>query len=110
MVKLVEGSPGVFFHYCPGCKDFHYFHTTYKNRSNASWTFDGNLEQPSFHPSMNIGPSYCHYWLRNGKIEFCGDCHHSVDLPTFERDDPLLGDLLDMVIRRVPRMVGPDSP
>jgi hypothetical protein len=101
MVKLVEGSPGVFFHY--------------KNRSNASWTFDGNLEQPSFHPSMNIGPSYCHYWLRNGKIEFCGDCHHSlkgqtVELPAFERDDPLLGDLLDMVIRRVPRMVGPDSP
>ena len=108
MVKLVEGTPGVFFHYCPGCRDFHYFHTAYKNRSDASWTFDGNMEQPTFHPSMNIGPSYCHYWLRNGKIEFLGDCHHelkgqTVDIPEFERDDPILGELLDMVVEMVAR-------
>lgn len=115
MVKLVEGTPGVFIHFCPGCKDFHYFHTTYKNRSNASWSFDGNLEQPSFHPSMNIGPSYCHYWLKLGKIEFLGDCHHAlkgqtVDLPDF---DPYyqdsLEDLIDILSRRVSH-IGPSTP
>jgi hypothetical protein len=106
MVKLVEGVSGVFLHLCPGCKDFHYFHTTYKNRSNASWSFDGNLEQPTFHPSMNIGPSYCHYWLRQGKIEFLADCQHalkgqSVELPEFELDNEDLKYLLEMLGRRV---------
>jgi hypothetical protein len=113
MVKLVEGVPGVYLHYCPGCELYHYFHTTYPNRSKATWSFDGNMTQPTFHPSMNI-VGQCHYWLRNGKIEFLGDCDHSlrnqtVDLPEFNPDDPLLQKWIDMLGLRVPKTITSDQ-
>jgi hypothetical protein len=36
--------------YCPGCKEVHAF--------DKRWTFDGNMEAPTFSPSLRIGP----YW------------------------------------------------
>ena len=98
---------------CPACFTGHQF------RANV-WTFDGNLEEPTFSPSMLVrytinppedpttddfargldgkyllGPdgrlagakdAACHSFVRNGKIEFLGDCTHdmagqTVDLP-----------------------------
>lgn len=82
-------------HWCPGCGSMH--------RIPDRWTFDGNVNQPTFGPSVKIeyngsnageeGPdgermtqACCHYFLKAGKIEFQGDCTHglkgqTVDLP-----------------------------
>jgi hypothetical protein len=58
------------------------------------WTFDGNLERPTLAPSILSRSEYgearevriCHSFVRDGRIEFLGDCTHAlagqtVDLP-----------------------------
>lgn len=59
------------------------------------WTFDGNLEQPTFHPSLNVKreptdktrqTKICHSFVEQGVIKFLGDCTHelagqAVELP-----------------------------
>lgn len=110
--KLRFGEGGVITFFCPGCKETHSIKT-------PGWTFDGNAENPTFSPSVlvrsgHFAPGHkegdscwctynkehgtndfecrrCHSFVRNGKIEFLGDCSHelrnqTVDLPEF-RDD-----------------------
>lgn len=68
----------------------------------AKWTFDGNVNAPTFTPSMNaaVGPfpdghvERCHYFLRAGVIDYLPDCTHAMkgqkvplpDLPERYRD------------------------
>lgn len=94
-IVLLAGEP---IHYCPGCETTHRFNVNAPNPyTGARWTWDGNAEQPTFSPSMVVRIPWskdeepqpdevCHYFLRNGKIEFLGDCTHAlkgqtVDLP-----------------------------
>lgn len=91
---------GGFGHWCPACNSGHEIDTEEPNTSGAMWIFDGNRESPSFTPSINlqINPpghqhyqpnvksTRCHYFIRAGKIIYCGDCTHAmagqtVDLP-----------------------------
>lgn len=96
-------TAGGYSHWCPACESMHHFATDGQQRNGARWSFDGNLEAPSFSPSMHIrtgrfaDPSWkdldgqdlssiCHYFLRAGQIEYLGDCTHAlkgqtVDLP-----------------------------
>jgi hypothetical protein len=59
----------------------------------ARWSFDGNLEAPTFSPSILVNPGLpsgakgrCHSFIRAGRIEFLGDCGH-----------PLAGQTVPMV-------------
>jgi hypothetical protein len=76
-------------HWCPGCKGMHVIPTDSRGQANGhKWTFDGNMEAPTFHPSINI-VGQCHYWIRAGKIEYCSDSKHklagkTVALPDLE--------------------------
>jgi hypothetical protein len=60
------------------------------------WAFDGNLERPTFSPSLlrqshrwegeQKVPFVCHSFIRDGRIQFLTDCTHAlagqtVDLP-----------------------------
>jgi hypothetical protein len=76
---------------CPGC-GYHHFVTVNGtlNESGASWAWNGDLEKPTFSPSILVNKSMperrCHSFIRNGKIEFLTDCFHAlagqtVDLP-----------------------------
>jgi hypothetical protein len=81
-------------HWCPPCGEMH--------NIPDSWTFDGNLNTPTFNPSVKItgkqtvqddkgewtgdwvrGPDgkaldlCCHYFLHAGVLKYCGDCTHS---------------------------------
>ena len=109
--KLRRTTQG-YAHWCPGCGELHVIFDR--------WQFSGDLERPTFSPSVKItgkkiirdtegrwtgewakGPDgkavdeCCHYFLRNGQLEFCGDSTHALkgqivdlpDLPTFLRDD-----------------------
>ena len=81
-------------HWCPACGEMHAFATDGPNSNGARWTFDGNLEAPTFQPSMNIktgryaDPDWvddgddrgtvCHYRLIGGKISYLSDCTHEL--------------------------------
>lgn len=91
---------------CPGCDDNHQIYV-------GTWTFNGNLERPTFTPSVLIrgnqwpkdeypeyhkaahsrvspgGVTVCHSFVTDGRIQFLGDCTHAlagqtVDLPEWE--------------------------
>lgn len=85
---------------CPGCGEMHAIpvrHTDerIKNRGTdePKWGFNGSLERPTFTPSLLVqgydGDTIvrvCHSFVRDGQIQFLGDCTHplkgqTVDLP-----------------------------
>lgn len=82
-------------HWCPACGEMHVIP--------GSWKFDGNVEQPTFSPSVKITGKQtvvdekgewtgewmrdadgkaldycCHYILTAGQLNFCGDCTHAM--------------------------------
>lgn len=84
---------------CPACGYGHLFWTE-REPGLPKWSFDGNLEQPTFSPSMlvnasktdPVGHPRCHSFVKNGKIQFLDDCSHSmkgqtVDLTEFEYEE-----------------------
>lgn len=81
---------------CPGCNREHAFVTEWKplsNRSEPKWVFNGNVDRPTFKPSLlyNAGRAnpevdLCHSYVTDGRIQFLSDCTHplankTVDLP-----------------------------
>lgn len=89
-------------HWCPGCNKAHMIWT--KNvHGRPVWTWNGDVDRPTTSPSVRCFTTYdddhkklpdggqrtlCHYFLKDGRIEFCGDCEHelsgkTVDLPDF---------------------------
>lgn len=84
-VKLITTDvAGDYQHWCEGCKCMHQINTERANMNNARWKFDGNMEQPTFTPSVNISwenhkdevMSRCHYTITAGMVQFHGDCTH----------------------------------
>jgi len=98
--------------WCPGCDDVH----TIRHGDEQSWTWNGDLERPTFSPSIKVGgvqwdrtssfhksahlvepgqPTCCHSFVADGRIQFLGDCTHqlagqTVDLPEWpycDQDD-----------------------
>lgn len=77
--------------YCPGCKTHHGFTT--KHPTFPPWTFNGDVDKPTFTPSMLVNGDYpesrCHSFVTDGKIQFLSDCFHelkntTVDLPEID--------------------------
>ncbi len=111
--KLRRATDG-YSHWCPGCEEMHSI--TVDRVGGTNWTFNGNLERPTFSPSVRITgfdwptdeeevlilrreqvprrPVCCHYFITDGQIQFCGDCTHGLngqtvplpDLPAFLTD------------------------
>ena len=87
--KLRRGTD-FYSHYCPGCEGMHNIHD--------SWVFNGNVDCPTFTPSVSVGgmtacmsnsgfkivgkfvgareKGKCHYFLTNGQLQFLSDCTH----------------------------------
>jgi len=71
---------------CPGCEEIH----TVRVGDKHGWTFNGDLERPTFHPSVlcwrnmftgrTTPPEYirCHSFVLDGMIRFLGDCTHKL--------------------------------
>ena len=82
---------GRHFHWCPGCKQLHVIDVEQPNHLGAKWQFDGNAEQPTFTPSINI-VGHCHYFITKGNISFCNDSRHvlagqTVQLPDIPKEE-----------------------
>lgn len=81
----------VYSFWFPGCEQHHLF--TVRQSGRPSWTFDGDMERPTFSPSLLYPDKTprCHLFLRGGRIEFLSDCGHAlagktVDLPEIPDD------------------------
>lgn len=83
-----------YIHWCPACEETHVIPD--------SWSFDGNLDRPTFSPSVKITGKQvvnkngrwtgewvrdsngntldlcCHYILTAGVLNYCGDCTHEL--------------------------------
>ena len=103
---------------CKGRHFIYTNHINRESENKSNWTFDGNNEVPTFNPSIHIThkeptcseeeldgilhqrekgikidyphsvTTECHYYLRNGILEYQNDCPHkyrgqSIPLPDF---------------------------
>lgn len=81
ITNVNEGHQSAWF-WCPACQGHHPFTIKHPVASKA-WSFDGNMTKPTFSPSLRVyGPkgndTACHLFVRNGMIEYCGDCPHEL--------------------------------
>ena len=101
--EKLRSARGGIGHWCPGCDEIHVIPD--------SWQFDGNLDFPTFQPSIKITGKQkvmvdgewmgdwrrdangkpldycCHYFLHAGVLKFCGDCTHHLSNQTVELPD-----------------------
>ncbi len=79
-----HGVQNVYFFHCPGCGNAHAFHV-------PRWTWNGSMDLPTFSPSLLCNPDHApsryHSFVRDGKIQFLSDCHHTLAGQTVEIPD-----------------------
>lgn len=84
----------IWYFHCLGCGYGHSYRTKAakdERRQDGSavpvWSFNGNLERPSFQPSLLVHghkdergkeTGRCHLFLTNGELQFCGDSQHAL--------------------------------
>ena len=85
---ILRRADDFFMHWCPSCQEMHPLPLN-------GWTFNGDVDRPTFYPSFKhtlphwtggvdecgVGQGarqdrICHYFIRNGQIQFCGDSWH----------------------------------
>lgn len=76
-----------FAFFCPGCYCSHAF--TVGGTEHPRWEWNGSLDSPTFSPSLFYTQIVCHSFVRDGRIQFLGDCTHklagkTVDIPEWE--------------------------
>lgn len=86
--------------YCPGCKMMHCVYLKHPNNRQASWDWNMCSKSPTFSPSLLISgtaritdaerdtlmaggtidprPYTCHFFIRDGQLQFLGDCTHDL--------------------------------
>ena len=79
---------------CPGCKHPHVLATTIPQSNGAKWSFNKDMDKPTFSPSLlvwsdgipseGIPATRCHSFIRDGKIQFLGDCTHELKNQTVD--------------------------
>ena len=56
------------------------------------WGFNGDLERPTLMPSLKVtygedSDYICHFHVRNGQIQYCGDSTHALAGKTIPMED-----------------------
>jgi hypothetical protein len=82
--------------YCPGCKNNHApYIKPYQAPNGSSWQFNGDLESPTFNPSIltkversdKTKTMICHLFVKDGWIQYLSDCTHELAGQTIEMLD-----------------------
>ena len=100
MARIKKKVVEYYSFYCPACKHEHVYAI---NSDGTGWQFNGNMDSPSFTPSLlntvtikneatgvyDVEYSRCHLFVTDGKIIYCGDCKHelagqTVELPNID--------------------------
>ena len=113
-----DGSKTLMF-WCPGCKESHAARVRGPGGSRPSWEWNGSRDSPTLSPSLLVTSGHhvaghdggdcwctynaenpgepapfrcqvCHSFVRDGRIQFLGDCTHelagqTVDIPEWPR-------------------------
>lgn len=101
-VKLFDKEHGTYKFKCPA-GHWHYINTNVPNHQNAQWSFNGDVNKPTFTPSVRERTGYfvdpnvkgdedwlknnsyqCHFIITDGKIHFCADCSHDLKGQTMD--------------------------
>lgn len=80
-----EGHEEYWFH-CPGCKFDHTVIVQWganERHRFPRWRFNNDLNEPTFEPSLLFegdGGKFpkCHFYIRQGKLEYLSDCAHEL--------------------------------
>jgi hypothetical protein len=108
LYKIMDWRPGLpdVYFYCPGCKCDHGVWTQLTEKNKSVWGFNGNIDKPTFNPSILIqwiwvpdelekdekgnyvlGPDgrvkgakdiICHSFVKDGMIQYLSDCTHEL--------------------------------
>jgi len=82
----VDGYHLGYVMWCPGCEEEHLFRTEdwimHDGKKDDGWKFNGDMDLPTFSPSLHINAKIkaecCHFILKDGIIDFFGDCYHEL--------------------------------
>lgn len=87
--------------YCEGCESHHIIRVgeweDRHGKKRTGWGFNDDLDAPTFtpslliyearHPDGELGHPRCHLFVREGKIQYCGDCGHKLKGQTVDMQD-----------------------
>jgi len=95
----VENQPELLIFECPGCECCHGVNVL-PIPGKPCWGWNGDMDKPTFSPSIRVGgtvpitdeqaqrilsgekiepvPLICHSFVKDGNIEFLGDCTHKL--------------------------------
>ena len=99
-LRLASGNRIHFW--CPGCDKCHSL--PFGEGAGPRWTWNGDIDKPTFTPSLLVSWYHgdpdkgtkvdfvCHSFIREGQIQFLGDCTHhlkgqTVDIPEWPRPE-----------------------
>jgi len=88
--------------FCPACDKLHHYRLNRLPGDDEQpiWSFDGNMERPTFTPSLLLyriktgvdeRKTLCHLFVTAGEIDYCGDCPHEYAgrrVPMVDLDSP----------------------
>lgn len=81
--RIQPGADGYYEFACPGCHTNHSIPLIKGSENQLGWGWNGSVDLPTISPSIfvNRGRSnptkdQCHSFVRDGRIEFLGDCSH----------------------------------
>lgn len=88
----IKGEDNKLFFECPGCdNDLGHFIIFKGDKSkHPIWEFDGNMESPTISPSIKVtrgNKQICHFFIKQGKIQFLNDCFHKLAGKTVDMKD-----------------------
>lgn len=104
-LRQINNDDGSLYGYsfkCPGCGHYHDINTEKPRSNGAQWKFNGDINNPTFQPSVNTAYGHfvdgqpqppdcflcnegmqscgrCHFFIIDGKIHFCSDCTHHLN-------------------------------
>lgn len=103
MAKLKYHLDGRYSFFCKGCGYEHLIWTVAPNQGGPTWTFNGDINRPTFTPSVNvttgsfaeptfidppeIPPTRCHFFITDGKVNYLSDCTHHLKGQLIELDE-----------------------
>lgn len=82
MGKPCWTEKGNYLFLCKGCGDQHIVYVRSKSPDGKLWGFDGDIENPTFHPSILLQTVHhgeihiCHFFISEGKVQYLKDCTH----------------------------------
>ncbi len=78
---ISQCTGGMLIFWCPGCFEYHGLWVVEPNpTTGAKWAWNKDFVKPTATPSVHIkggqGHKRCHFYIRDGNLEYLADCEH----------------------------------